>query len=105
MDALDALQKTREIPAQSEVEVRPGERIRRTSGGIAVVRLHYSVHPERDPELNPDWKKMERKKYTSQADWDREQDIRDEAGGGELVFASTLTTYWSKIVITDPKWR
>ena len=105
MRAIDALQQTREMPAQSEVEIRPGERVRRTSGGIPVVRLHYSVHPERNPELNPDWKKAERKKYTSQADWDREQDIRDEAGGGELVFASTLTTYWSKIVITDPKWR
>ena len=66
------------------------------------MRLHYSVHPERNPELNPDWKKTERKKYTSQADWDREQDIRDEAGGGELVFASTLIAYWNKIVITDP---
>jgi hypothetical protein len=105
MDVLKALTKTREMPAQSEVEVRPGERIRRTSGGIPVVRLHYSVHPERNPDTCPDWKKVERKKYTSQADWDREQDIQDSAGGGELVFASTLTTYWSKIIITDPKWR
>ena len=93
------------MPAQSEVEVRTGERIRRTEGGIAVVRLHYSVHPERNPETHPEWKTAERKKYTSQADWDREQDIRDEAGGGELVFANTLVTYWKKIVIEDPRWR
>src|SRR3954471_7875844 len=26
-------------------------------------------------------------------------------GGGELVFADTLLTYWNKIVITDPSWR
>jgi len=55
--------------------------------------------------LNPDWRKVERKKYTSQADWGREQDIMDEAGGGELVFAEILTTYWKKIVIEDPRWR
>lgn len=105
MDIAEALERTREMPAQSEVEVRPGVRLRRTSGGIPVLRLHYSAHPERNPELNPDWKKRERKKYTSQADWDREQEIRDEAGGGELVFASTLNDYYHKIVITDPRWR
>jgi len=50
-------------------------------------------------------KAHERRTYTSQADWDREQEIIDEAGGGELVFADTLVTYWDKIVITDPAWR
>jgi hypothetical protein len=39
------------------------------------------------------------------AAWDREQEISDEAGGGELVFAYALTTYWHKIVISDPAWR
>src|SRR5581483_7073060 len=34
-----------------------------------------------------------------------EQEIIDEAGGGELVFADTLLTYWRKIVIEDPDWR
>jgi hypothetical protein len=104
-DVSKALELTKHLPAQADVEVRPGERIRRTEGGIPVVRLHYSVHPERNPDLNPDWKKAERKKYTSQADWDREQDIMDEAGGGELVFAEILTTHWKKIVIEDPRWR
>ena len=101
----DALQKTKKLPPQTETEVCPGLKVRRTSGGINVMRLHYSIDPERNPELNPDWKKTERKKYTSQADWDREQEIFDEAGGGELVFRETLDTHWDKIVITDPKWK
>ena len=104
-DVRQALEQTREMPPQNAVEVRPGETIRRTSGGIPVVRLHYAVHPERNPETNPGWKKGERKKYTSQADWDREQDIMDEAGGGELVFAEILSRYQEKIVISDPRWR
>jgi hypothetical protein len=41
----------------------------------------------------------------SQAAWDREQEIVDEAGGGELVFADVLVTHWKKIVIEDPAWR
>ena len=59
----------------------------------------------RDPETNPEWKASERKLYTSEASWQREQEIVDEAGGGELVFADTLLTYWDKIVITSPEWR
>lgn len=47
----------------------------------------------------------ERKAYPSQAAWDREQEIVDEAGGGELVFADVLVTHWDKIVIEDPAWR
>ena len=101
----EVLDKTRKLPPQAEAEVLPGLRARRTSGGIPVARLHYSADPERNPEKNPDWKKTERKKYTSQADWDREQEIFDDAGGGELVFRETLDAYWDKIVITDPKWR
>jgi hypothetical protein len=101
----EALLKTKGLAPQTPVEVRRGLTVRRTQGGIPVARLHYSVHPERDPELNPEWKASERKLYTSQAAWDREQEIMDEAGGGELVFADTLITHWDKIVITDPKWR
>jgi hypothetical protein len=55
--------------------------------------------------IHPEWKQKERKTYSSQAAWDREQEMIDEAGGGELVFADTLLTYWNKIVITDPGWR
>lgn len=104
-DIASVLQQTKSIPAQTELEVRPGVKVRRTSGGIPVVSVHYSAHPERNPDLNPEWKPAERKKYTSQADWDREQEIRDEAGGGELVIADTLIKYWDKIVVTDARWR
>lgn len=101
----EALQRTKQLPPQTPVEIQRGLTLRRTSGGIPIVRLHYSAHPERDPDFSPDWKALERRKYTSQASWDREQEIADEAGGGELVFADTLITYWNKIVITDPAWR
>src|SRR5215471_19998875 len=74
---------------------------RRNSGLVG----HYSADPERDPQIHPEWKQKERRTYSSQAAWDREQEMVDEAGGGELVFADTLVTYWNKIVITDPGWR
>lgn len=93
------------LAPQALTEIRRGVTLKRTSGGIPVVRLHYSAHPERDPERDPEWKAKERKKYTSQAAWDREQEVVDEAGGGELVFADTLLTYEKKIVIRDPRWR
>jgi hypothetical protein len=101
----DALERTRKLPAQTQVEIMRGLTVRRTKGGIPVVRHHYSAIPERDPDLNPQWKEQERPKYTSQAAWDREQEIVDNAGGGELVLADTLVTYWKKIVIEDPAWR
>lgn len=99
------LESTKELPAQTSVEIMKGLKLRRTSGGIVVGRLHYSAHPERDPETHPEWKAVERRTCTSQAAWDREQEIFDEAGGGQLVFADTLITHWNKIVITDPAWR
>src|ERR1700730_13509009 len=99
------LAATKKLEAQAPLEVRRGLTIRRTTGGVPVIRHHYTADPSRDPELNPEWKQEERKTYTSQASWDREQEIRDEAGGGELVLADTLITYWNKIVITDPAWR
>jgi len=103
--ALAALEKTKALPAQSVADVRRGVTVRRTSGGIPVTRFHYSAVPARDPDLNPEWKKKERATYTSQAAWDREQEIQDLAGGGELVFADVLVTYWNKIVISNPEWR
>src|SRR5438874_5061246 len=101
-EVLDALGK---VGPQTPVEVRRGFTIRKTRNGIPVARLHYSVHPERDPELCPEWKARERQLYTSDAAWQREQEIVDNAGGGELVFADTLINYWDKIVITSPDWR
>lgn len=103
--ATEVVEATKNVAPQTRLDVRPGVELRRTSGGIPVVRLHYTAHPERDPELNPGWKKAERRKYTSQASWDREQEIVDEAGGGELIFTDTLVTYENKIVIKDPRWR
>jgi hypothetical protein len=99
------LEQLDRAPAQTSVELDHGERWKLTKGGILVVRDHYSVLPERDPEQNPAWKSKERRKYTSQAAWDREQEIVDEAGGGELVFADTLVSFWDKIVIKDHGWR
>lgn len=101
----EALEKTRNTPSQTVIPILRGLSVRRTKGGIPVVRLHYTADPQRDPELNPAWKQTERKAYTSQASWDREQEIIDDAGGAELVFADTLITHWGKIVITDPAWR
>ena len=56
---------------------------RRTESGVQVVRIHYTADPQRDSE----WAKHERQKYSSQAAWDREQEIVHKAGGGELLFA------------------
>jgi len=105
VDVRKIYQASRQTPPQTSFDVLRGLSMRRTKGGVPVWRLHYSAKDERDPRLNPDWRIAERKTYTSQASWDREQEIIDEAGGGELVFADTLVTYWDKIVITDPKWR
>jgi hypothetical protein len=97
--------QTKAVAPQTAVDLFRGFKIRRTAGQIFVGRVHYSTDPLRDPELHPEWKQTERRAYTSQAAWDREQEIVDEAGGGELVFADTLITHWKKIVIDDPAWR
>ena len=99
------VQRSKKLKPQTPLEVLRGMTIRRTQGGIVVGRLHYSANPLRDPELHPEWKQQERATYSSQAAWDREQEIMDEAGGGELVFADTLITHWDKIVISNPEWR
>jgi hypothetical protein len=96
------VEQTKLLPPQSPLAIIEGLSLRRTIGSLPVLRLHYTAHPDRDSDT---WKKAERKTYTSQAAWDREQEIVDEAGGGELVFADTLVTYWDKIVIADPGWR
>jgi hypothetical protein len=46
-----------------------------------------------------------RRKYSSKAAWDREQEIIHDAGGGELVFAEILNRWRDKIIITDPKFE
>ena len=74
---------------------------RRTKSGILVARVHYSVDPERDSQ----WATRERQKYSSQAAWDREQEIVREAGGGELVFAEILNRHADKIIIRTPNFQ
>lgn len=105
MDAATAIDETRKLGAQTKIEMVRGLTLRRTKNGIPIARLHYTADPDRDPELHPEWKKTARAKYSSQMRWDREQEIVDNAGGGQLVFADTLLTWWDKIVIEDPKWR
>lgn len=120
-----ALTEARTLPPQNKVEIMRGFHVRLKRGGIPVLSLHYSAHPDRDPEIGKlhvdpkdgqlkPWLQMERSNYSSQGAWDREQEIKDYAGGGELVFADDLITHWRKIVIgpksiyeefRDPRWR
>lgn len=74
-----------------------GMSTRKTRQGVEVVRIHYSA----DPERGPDWAARERKNYSSQGAWDREQEIIHEAGGGERLFAQILEQHADKILI-DP---
>lgn len=99
------LTKIAKLAPQSKLEAARGFSLRRTRQGLPVTAVHYFAHPFRDPEHNPAWREDARKGYSSQASWDREQEIVDEAGGGELVFAPTLRTWWHKIVITSPSWQ
>ena len=71
---------------------------KRTPGGICVLRAHYSADPDR---AKPEWKERERRKYTSEGAWQREQEVVFSAGGGERLFAEILNRYGDKIII-DP---
>jgi hypothetical protein len=76
--------------------------LRRKKNGVPVLTINYKADPTR---RSTEWFATERAKYTSQSDWDREQEIIDEAGGGERLYAEILTKYFHKIVITDRNWR
>jgi hypothetical protein len=105
---LDSLHKVQQVKPQTRVEVVPGMTVRlKTDSQIPVLRIHYAADSDRDPktETGKAWRKSKRKEYASQAEWDREMEIVDAAGGGERLYAETLTEYFSKIVITDPSWR
>lgn len=102
MEIKAALEQSKAQEPQTKIDIMRGVSLRRTKGGIPVVRLHYTAMEERNTE---EWREQARREYTSQAAWDREMEIVDEAGGGELVFADTLISFWDKIVITDPAWR
>jgi hypothetical protein len=49
----EVLEATRHLPPQTGLEVVRGSQVRRSAGGMPLVRLHYSANPERDPDLNP----------------------------------------------------
>src|SRR5258708_37723757 len=63
-----------------------GVSARVTRTGNLVMRIHYSADPDRGAE----WAKSERRKYSSQGAWDREQEIIHEAGGGERLVSEVL---------------
>jgi hypothetical protein len=83
------------------MKIEKGLSFRRTPSGVPVAKLHYSADPERDSR----WVEQERRKYSSQAAWDREQEIIHEAGGGELLFAEILNRYDDKIIIRNPEFQ
>lgn len=101
----EALRKSRIVGPQKKVEIMRGVSLRRTKAGIPVTTIHFSADPDRDPAINPQWKINERATYSSTGAWNREQEIEDYAGGGELVLADTLISHRKKIVIDDPMWR
>lgn len=59
-----------------------GLSMRRTQAGIPVVRIHYKA----SPRATADWIEQERKKYTSQLDWDLEMEIQYEAKSGQRIY-------------------
>lgn len=56
--------------------------LRRTPEGIAVLRVHHLADPLKDEA----WRVRERRKYTSQAYWDKEIDIKYDALDGQRVY-------------------
>lgn len=60
----------------------PGLTFGRTKKGWAVIHMHYSADPKRTKE----WAEKERTKYTSDADWRKEQEIDPYAKDGALVY-------------------
>jgi hypothetical protein len=88
-------------------EVIRGVQLRQKKNGIPVLSIHYSADPDRDPETEKgaQWYQTAKGDYSSDAAWQREQEMDANAGGGERVFAVPLTTYKDAVVITDPDWR
>ena len=60
----------------------PGLTFGRTTNNWAVVHMHYSADPARGQK----WADVEKAKYTSKADWDKEQEINPYAKDGSLVY-------------------
>jgi hypothetical protein len=94
-----ALAETLAADPQRKVQVARGMHLRRTKNGIPVLTLHYSADPERDPELTPEWKEIARKKYSSQAAWDREQEIVD------LMYRKNKNPFQKEKRTDGPPWN
>lgn len=95
-----------EIPYQSRVEVMRGVTVRRKKNGLTVMSLHYSAVPDRDPETEAgkNWYIREKRKYSSEARWKKEQEIDPHATGGEAVFGKILSEFYQTVIISDPHW-
>lgn len=96
---------TEKEDAEPEVPVLRGVSTWRNKNGVLVIRIHYTAIPERDPLISDAWMKRERKNYSSQASWDREQEIIATAGGGDLVLANVLEQRRGVILIDNPDYR
>lgn len=75
-----------------------GTYLSHTSKGIPVLWIHYEADPNRDAA----WEAAERPNYPYESDWEREQNMRFNAGGGELVLAPFLRARQGEILITEP---
>ncbi len=87
----------------------PGLKQRRTKAGIQVLSIHYTADPARRSE---EWKKHERRKYSSQAAWDREQEIVHGGRWRRAALPREILNRWGhKIIISgeglviSPFWR
>ena len=103
---LQALDEIQALDAQTRIEVMRGVNLRRNERGMPVLSIHYSANPERDPAtpVGAEWVKRARSEYSSESDWNREQEIDAYTGGGENVFGKVLGKHFDKVVITDPRW-
>jgi hypothetical protein len=62
----------------------PGLSLRRTSQGIAVLRVHHTCDPDKS---SAEWRAKERAKFTSEAIFRQEIDIEYDAKQGALVYS------------------
>lgn len=99
----EAYEQLDNLPSQTYVAMGEGVKLKRKANGIPVARIHYSAIPERNESLNPEWVRSEKAKFAIN-NWNREQEIDDQAGGGDKLFASLLSMFKEKIIITDPRW-
>lgn len=102
----EAYAKLDVVPEQTRIEVIRGVTVRRKINGLTVMSIHYSAIPDRDPstEKGLAWYRHQKKKYSSEARWKKEQEMDAYAAGGEAVFGKILSDYYEDVVISDPYW-